>query len=83
MFLGGIAMTVKKAVKLTCILLIAGIVIMLLGAYTLCNPLFVAGALVATSCLIPYFRFYRCPHCGRHLCRNEGKFCQYCGKRIE
>ena len=25
----------------------------------------------------------RCPHCGRHLDRNNGQYCQNCGKRID
>lgn len=24
----------------------------------------------------------RCPHCGRHLDRNRGQFCQHCGGRV-
>ncbi len=25
----------------------------------------------------------RCPHCGEHLNRNYGQYCQYCGKKID
>ena len=28
------------------------------------------------------FTMNRCPHCGRHLDRNRGQFCQHCGERI-
>ena len=28
------------------------------------------------------FLMNRCPHCDRHLDRNWGQFCQYCGGRV-
>lgn len=71
----------KKARELTNTLLMTGIVVMLLGYV---NEIFLMiGAIVACSCLLPHFIFYKCPHCGRHLGRNEGEFCQYCGKQID
>lgn len=73
-------MPVKKARKLRDMLLIIGIV-MMLGAY-LYDPLFVCGAVVAISCLIPHFLYNKCPHCGKQLGRNEGDFCQFCGKSL-
>ncbi|MEE1393705.1 MAG: hypothetical protein U0K65_06040 [Negativibacillus sp.] len=74
-------MPVKKARALRDRLLIAGFVVMLL-AYVY-RPLFYVGGAIAFSCLIPHFLFNRCPHCGKQLGRNEGDFCQYCGKRID
>lgn len=71
----------KNARKLTIALLIIGISVMLL-AYV--NEIFlIIGAIIACSCLLPHFMFYKCPHCGRRLGRNEGEFCQFCGKRID
>lgn len=74
-------MPVKKDRALRDRLLIAGFVVMLL-AYVY-RPLFYVGGAIAFSCLIPHFLFNRCPHCGKQLGRNEGDFCQYCGKRID
>jgi len=74
-------MTVKKARKLRDMLLVIGTIIMLL-AY-LSEFLIVVGAIVAFSSLIPHFLFNKCPHCGKQLGRNDGAFCQYCGKPID
>nr|WP_298060215.1 hypothetical protein [uncultured Blautia sp.] len=74
-------MTVKKARKLRDTLLIAGTVMMLLGY--LYKPFFMVGVIVAFLCLIPHFLFNKCPHCGKQLGRNEGEFCQFCGKHID
>lgn len=70
-----------KARKLRDILMITGIVIMLLGYMS--EIFWIVGAIVACSSLFMHFLFYKCPHCGRCLGRNESKFCQHCGKRIE
>ena len=75
-------MTVKKAQKLRNTLLIVGPVIMLLGGY-IYEPLFIVGVVVGCSCLIPHFLFNRCPQCGKQLGKNEGEFCQFCGKHID
>ena len=74
-------MTVRKARKLRDTLLIAGFIIMLL-AY-LYEPLFIVGAVVSFSCLIPHFLFNRCPHCRKHLGNNSGGFCPFCGESID
>ena len=71
----------RQAGKLRDILLIVGFVVMLMGYYH--KAFLIAGACIACSCLIPHFLFYKCPHCGRFLGRNEGEFCQHCGKRID
>ena len=70
-----------QARKLRDILLIVGIVVMLMGY--LHEAFFIAGACISCSCLTPHFLFYKCPHCGKLLGRNEGAFCQHCGKRID
>lgn len=74
-------MKVKDAKKLIVTLLIIGFIIML-GAYFY-EPLFIIGAIMTVSSLIPHFLYNKCPHCGKHLGRNGGRFCQYCGKEIE
>lgn len=74
-------MKLRKAQKLRNTLLIVGFFIMLLGYYS--NVIGVIGAIVAVSSLIPHFLFNKCPHCGKQLGRNEGKFCQYCGRPLD
>ena len=74
-------MKVRKAQKLRDALLIAGTVIMLLAYYY--EPLLCVGAVVAWSCLIPHFLYNKCPHCGKQLGRNEEKYCQFCGAKID
>ncbi|MDO5153285.1 MAG: hypothetical protein Q4D50_07975 [Eubacteriales bacterium] len=74
-------MTVKKARKLRDRLLLGGFVLMLLGY--LYDPIFIVGLIVAFSCLIPDFLFNKCPHCGKRLGRNNGDFCQFCGKPLD
>lgn len=74
-------MPVKKARALRDRLLIVGFVVMLL-AYVY-QPFFYLGGVIACSCLIPHFLYNKCPHCGKQFGRNEGDFCQHCGKRID
>ena len=74
-------MTPKTARRLRDALLIAGAVVMLLGYYH--EAFLWVGGAIACACLIPHFAFYRCPHCGRALGRNEGSFCQHCGGPID
>jgi len=74
-------MKVKQAQKLRNMLMIVGTIIML-TAY-IYEPLFIVGAVVACSCLIPHFLFNKCPHCGKQLGNNEAAYCQHCGERIE
>ncbi len=74
-------MSVKKARKLTYTLLVAGFVLAL-GAYVW-DPLIVIGSVVMVSALIPHFLWYRCPYCGKQLGRNDGDYCQYCGRRLD
>ena len=74
-------MTVKKAQKIRNSLFIVGVVIMLLGIFH--EPLVIVGAIITISSLIPHILFNKCPHCGKQLGRNEGEFCQFCGKHID
>lgn len=74
-------MKVKEARKARDLLMAAGIGILLAGY--LWKPLTIVGVIVAFSCLIPDFLYNKCPHCGKHLGRNEGAYCQHCGGKIE
>ncbi len=71
-------MTVKTARKVRDILGTIGVVIALVGIVW--EPFLYIGIAVTFSGIIPDLRYNRCPHCGRHLRRNEGDYCQYCGK---
>ena len=74
-------MTVRRAQKLRNILIVTGLVIMLAGYYW--ETLLTVGAIVSFSCLIPHFLYNKCPRCGKQLGRNEEKFCQHCGTKID
>lgn len=74
-------MPLKKAQKLRNTLLIAGFVIALLGY--LWNLFGFIGSIMMLSSLIPHFLWNKCPHCGKQLGRNEGAFCQFCGKKLD
>lgn len=79
---GGVyKMKPKKAKNLIYFLCIIGF-IMILFSYS--NIIFLPiGLLVAGSSIVPNLLFYKCPHCGKHLGRSSGDFCQYCGKSID
>ena len=74
-------MKAKKARKLRDILAIAGIIIIFFGSVY--ESLYIVGSIVVISGLVPHFLYNKCPHCGSQLGRNEGEYCQYCGKRLE
>ena len=75
-------MKVKDARKLVITILIFGFILSLLGGYFY-EPLFIIGILVMVASLIPHFLYNKCPHCGKNLGRNAGRFCQFCGKEYE
>lgn len=74
-------MKARDAQRLRDLLLLAGFIIML--ASYLLKPIFIIGLIVAISCLIPDFLYNKCPHCKKRLGRNEAKFCQHCGGKID
>ena len=74
-------MTVKQARKVRDALLIGGTIIVLLTYFW--EPFVCVGVIVGLSGLIPHFLYNRCPHCGKQLYRNAGKYCQYCGKPLD
>ena len=74
-------MKIKQARKLRDILLISGVIVMLLAYLWEC--LFIIGVIIIFSSMIPHVLFNKCPHCGKQLGRNEGMYCQFCGKRLD
>lgn len=75
-------MKVRDAQKLRDYLLIIGSVIMLLGCIW-GEAFFKVGVVVSFFCFIPHFLYNKCPHCKKQLGRNEGKYCQHCGKELD
>ena len=73
-------MPVHKARKLRDGLFIAGAIVMLLGCSW--EPILYLGVIVTFSCLIPHFLWNRCPHCRKQLGRNDGDYCQFCGRNL-
>ena len=74
-------MKLRKAQKLRNMLMLVGFVMVLLGYYS--DALAIIGLIVAVSGLIPHFLYNKCPHCGKQLGKNEGKFCQFCGRPLD
>ena len=74
-------MSRENARFLTTLILILGILIMLFSVYR--ESLLYIGAAVIFSSLIPEFLFNKCPHCGKYLGKNYGRFCQFCGKSLK
>lgn len=74
-------MNVRKVQKLRNMLLVIGTV-MMLGSYFY-EPMMVSGCIVACSCLVPHFLYNKCPHCGKQLGNNEGRYCQHCGRKLD
>lgn len=70
----------KNAVKLIYCLFIGGFILILLSYV---NILFLPlGILAEGSAVVCNMLFFKCPHCGKHLGRNGGDYCQHCGKRV-
>lgn len=74
-------MKIKKARELRNTLIIAGFVIILLSY--IWESFLIIGTIIMLSCIIPDWLYNKCPHCGKHLGRNEGDFCQHCGKLLD
>lgn len=73
-------MKIKAARKLRDGIFILGFLTML--AAGLYEPLLYIGAVVMISGIIPDYLYNKCPHCGKHLGRSEGDYCQHCGGKI-
>lgn len=44
--------------------------------------IFAIALLAVIAGFLLYLYWMRCPHCGMHLDRNYGQYCQHCGKEI-
>lgn len=60
--------------------LIVGTIIGCYGSLIDYGEMLIAGCVLMILGLIFHLIFLRCPHCGRHLGRDHGPYCQYCGK---
>ena len=45
-------------------------------------PLLYAGLLSFVLAVLLWYVRNRCPHCRRHLGRNTGRYCPYCGEKL-
>lgn len=76
-------MPVKKARKLRDGLLAAGAAVMLAGAALNSEAFLIVGAVLAVACLVPHFLHNRCPHCGKQLGNINGRYCPFCGGKLD
>ncbi len=66
----------------TLLILAAGALIALFGAFIEQAVLFGAGMVILLGSIVFKLTFFRCPYCGGYLDRSTGAFCQHCGKQI-
>jgi len=57
--------------------------LIMVGALLTNIPVIVLGCLSAIACIVFNLAKWRCPHCGEHLGRSEGKYCPHCGHLLE
>ena len=76
-------MNYKKARKIMYWLAGIGTPIILWGAFAESTALIAVGFVVVLSTLFVNLGYWRCPHCGRHLGRDIGRYCMHCGKELE
>lgn len=52
--------------------------------FTLSNNFFLGCAVILLGLIATAFHFavLRCPHCGKHLGRERGDTCPYCGQSL-
>lgn len=77
-------MNMKQAQKLIVALCVASAACLIVSITT--NKLLfnILGILLVVAAGWAHTRFIRCPHCGKHLGKEDkGANCPYCGKRIE
>ena len=74
-------MEARQAQKLRDTLFIIGILMMLCAG--IFEALTIIGAVIAFSGFIPHFLYNKCPCCGKQLGRNDGGYCQHCGKALD
>lgn len=60
------------------IVIIAGI-----GSFYDILPLAIIGLGLMIIAFAFNITFYRCPHCGKHLGRDGGDYCQHCGTSFD
>ena len=60
-----------------------GLIITLIGGTIFHNEtvIWIGGGIMIAG-IVFHLIFYRCPHCRRYLFRNNGEFCQFCGKSL-
>ena len=71
-----------KHVRWICYALFA--LILLFCCLMYAHPAFGIGGIAAIIALVAVnLSLYRCPHCGDHLGREIGAYCQHCGEKLD
>ena len=73
----------RKVLTIYIIAMAAALVLAVAGAVAVSITLPLIGAGIAILANIFFLLWYRCPHCGRFLGRTWGKYCSYCGTKLE
>lgn len=79
-------MTLRQKQRISLAAMICGVILMILGNKTLGNVgvvLSVAGVVLSIAGFVFDVAAVRCPECKEWVGRNPGKFCRYCGAKIE
>lgn len=71
---------IKKIFNIAAITIV---VIVAIGSLLENLPICVFGFVLMIGAVVFNIIFYRCPRCGRHLGRDGGDYCQYCGVKFD
>lgn len=76
-------MNLKKVLRITYWLVGICLVLMVFGALIESITVALIGIAVSFAAVFVSIKYWRCPHCGKHLGRDLGKYCLHCGKELE
>lgn len=73
-------MNYKKARKVALILAVLAFIAILFSFFH--KAFEILSALLLFSSFVVDVGYYKCPHCNKNLHRNNGDYCQHCGKKL-
>ena len=73
----------KKAKMIVNILGIAMALVLVIGIHIESDFLKISAVPISLVLIFISLRYYRCPHCHRHLGNKNPKECPFCGKELE